>query len=46
MSLYAVVLLKVGGGGGGAKSSVNFVMGSWHDKNKVKTLKKKENRPK
>ena len=30
MSLYAVVLLKVGGGGGGAKSSVNFVMGSWH----------------
>ena len=34
MSLYAVVLLKVGrgggGGGGGAKCSVNFVMGSWH----------------
>ena len=29
MSLYAVVLLKVGGGGG-AKSSVNLVMGSWH----------------
>ena len=30
VSLYAIVLLKVGGGGGGAKSSVNFVMGSWH----------------
>ena len=30
MSLYAVVLLKVGRGGGGAKCSVNFVMGSWH----------------
>ena len=31
-SLYAVVLLKVcfGGGGGAAKSSVNFVTGSWH----------------
>ena len=42
MSLYAIVLLKVWRGGRGAKSSVNFVMGSWHPCNREGDLARVE----